>query len=135
MKDGRIFFVAGVVKRDGKVLLGLNSGKREVWTLPERAVSRDYAQEFERAGDIARQVVLEETGLMSSQLDFLDVREVCYGNRREVVLLYECYVKGEPRAAGGDKTWVWFDPHKIPKNVSLSLRAYRSLEEGLNGGE
>ncbi len=118
--------VGVVVRRDGKVLVGLRrSGAQPgTWGLPGGHI--DFGETWE---ECARRELREETGLELVAPRFVGVTEAItpHQARHEITIFLEDEARGEPRneAPAEHVRWEWHAWDAIPSPRARSLEALR----------
>lgn len=105
-----------IVFKEGKVLLGKRAkDPRLIWSFPGGAV-----EPGEDAVSAAKRELLEETGLVASELQFVGYADSPISTQSWVTLVFKCNsFSGNPQVREPDKMvdWTWFSKGEVPSSL------------------
>lgn len=114
--------VGVVIRREGKVLMGLRTGKHahNTWGYPG-----GHLEQGESWEECARREVAEECGLGISTPQFGFVTNDIFpdGKHYITLIMVADYLSGEPQALEPDKTidWQWVEWNSAPQPLMLTI--------------
>jgi len=115
--------LSGIIKRGGKVLLGLRKGSHGsgTWAFPGGHL--EFGESWE---DCIMREVEEETGLKIGRINFVTATNDIFDedDKHYVTLFVDCeYLGGEAELREPDKCaeWRWFDFNSLPGNLMVPL--------------
>lgn len=122
--------VAGIVIKDGKVLLCKRKGSHGGGTWAPPGGSLEYGEEFEEA---VKRELLEEIGVRVKDLKFAAVTNNIFKSekRHSITLFFTCRIKsGTPKIMEQEKCEAigWFKWGRLPKPLFVPVK--RLLEQG-----